>query len=192
MAALLWVVVIVGAGLVYAGATGQAVKEEISAALTGQPSPPPREMTGPAGSTATSPGQSFASPYEPPAPTDASQLVSVGGGHRLRADAAASFRRVERAAGRSVRLVGSYRTRDEQCATRAANGCKDCTTSGAAAGCEVPTAPAGKSMHEKGIAVDVHSADRGAPAVVAAFTAEGWHRWNAAVEPWHWSYQVVG
>jgi hypothetical protein len=107
----------------------------------------------------------------------ADQLVSIGQlGHRLRADAAASLARAERAAGGTISVTDSFRSREQQ---------EDCHR-------RKPTlcAPAGGSCHEKGIAIDV--VDMNNRRIIDALTAEGWQRFDPAREPWHWSYGVRG
>jgi len=111
-------------------------------------------------------------------------LVSIGqGGHKLQAPAAASLARVEKRIGRKVLVTDSFRTQAQQadCHARKPDLC----------------APAGNSAHEMGLAIDVDG-DPNDPALVAALTAEGWHRNGRKIkvgntmvpEPWHWSYGI--
>ena len=88
---------------------------------------------------------------------------------------------------------GGYRSSADQIATRKANGCPDVYNSPASA-CHPPTAPPGKSMHERGLAIDftcqgggvIKSRDTDCFKWLNAHGGSyGLH--NLPSEPWHWS-----
>jgi hypothetical protein len=86
---------------------------------------------------------------------------------------------------------GGYRSSADQIATRKANGCPDVYSSPASA-CHPPTAPPGKSMHERGLAIDFTQGGRALNRDSSGFKwlsahagSYGFH--NLPSEPWHWS-----
>jgi D-alanyl-D-alanine carboxypeptidase len=86
---------------------------------------------------------------------------------------------------------GGYRSSADQIATRKANGCPDVYNSPSSA-CHPPTAPPGKSMHERGLAIDFtqngHALSRdtsGFKWLSAHAGSYGFH--NLPSEAWHWS-----
>ncbi len=92
-----------------------------------------------------------------------------------------------------VQLGGSgYRSGEAQARLRLTNGCPDVHAAPASA-CRVPTAVPGRSMHERGEAVDFTYGGR----IIASQASPGfgWLQANAArfgfsnlaSEPWHWS-----
>lgn len=188
------VILAIGGAAIYAGVTGQNVLSEVRAALSGV-RPPPAPSTDGAAATAPAPaapgavaggaagGGSHGRCGGPPSGIDPTGLVVIEGhgSMKLRPEAAAAFSRAERALGRPIALTGTYRTRAQQEATINKN-----RASG------VPTAAAGSSYHECGLAIDVHSGVAKQTDLVAALSAQGWRRWNPDGEPWHWSYQVLG
>lgn len=111
------------------------------------------------------------------------ELVVIPGGGRLDRVAAASIVRINQKLGYTVQNVGTYRSYQEQ----AEGYAKDPSR----------FAKPGTSLHEVGLAIDVHEAQVHNKDLVDAFTKEGWHRarWGAETrndEPWHWSYGVSG
>jgi hypothetical protein len=111
-------------------------------------------------------------------------VVVTFNGMRLDREAAASFKNVERRFGRSIPLVGAYRSAAQQ-------------QEGYDRSPGTHAKP-GKSLHEVGIALDVSDAigNRNAATLVAAFEANGWFRRgkviNGKPEEWHWSWMVPG
>jgi len=98
---------------------------------------------------------------------------------------------VNAAAASGVTLKGgAFRSYEQQIQTRRNNGCPADPTAPSSS-CRVPTAPPGRSQHERGLALDFSSSGtirRGSPEF-------NWLSSNAAtyglinweVEPWHWS-----
>ncbi len=205
-----------GVGLAYSGVTGQPFVDELRRAFTSPASsrtrrtprpigvsttvPTPGKVGGiyvPDGTTGTSSGSSgggggggagariggdtssssssggspcASAPY-------ASSLVPIGqGSHKLAPAAAASFAAAEAQTGGRIAVTDSFRSSAQQadCHRRKPDLC----------------APAGRSCHEKGIAVDV--VDMRNQRVIDALTANGWVRYDPAREPWHYSYGVRG
>ena len=106
---------------------------------------------------------------------DESGLVLIGGGHRLRPDAAAAFTAWQREYGGEIPITDSYRSWALQ--ERRHN--------------EEPGrfVPAAKSAHVTGNAVDVDMGQVEVVRLVAAAEATGWCQ--SAInngEPWHFSY----
>jgi hypothetical protein len=133
---------------------------------------PPLQETTPAAS-ATATASAGLTGIDSLGPLD---LVKIGqGGHQLRADAAAAFARVEKRVGRTVFVTDSFRTYAQQADLykRKPN----------------LAAKPGTSGHEKGICVDI--VEMQSNDIKNAFTAEDWHQFNRAKEPWHWSYHVT-
>jgi hypothetical protein len=93
------------------------------------------------------------------------------------------------AAADGLALSGSgYRPMQRQIELRTINGCPDVWTAPASS-CRVPTAIPGRSMHEKGEAVDF---DNCSARSSRCFTwldanAAGFGFYNLPSEPWHWS-----
>jgi D-alanyl-D-alanine carboxypeptidase len=86
---------------------------------------------------------------------------------------------------------GGYRSSADQIATRKANGCPDVYTSPASS-CHPPTAPPGKSMHERGLAIDFTQGGRALTRDSSGFSwlrshAGSYGFQNLPSEPWHWS-----
>ena len=105
--------------------------------------------------------------------------VAIGGGLfgvgrvTLARPAMDAFLRAQRILGMRIEITDSYRTRAMQAAAHAAK--------------PGPAAPPGHSMHERGLAIDVHTGFLAAhPEVVAALEAAGWHQLGH--EPWHFSW----
>jgi hypothetical protein len=205
-----------GAGLwlIYSALTGRAPLDTIRQALsTGTTTAPPRSPAGtgpgsggrapvPAGPPASAPPASSTpgtDAGEVPTPLGAAayasavalarpyreatgdvQTVPIGyGAHRLAEPAAGAYQLAGRYLGRTIPITDSTRTRAQQadCYRRKPDLC----------------APPGKSMHERGLAIDVDTSkvDPNAPAVVYALTNAGWRRYDPPREPWHWSYGVI-
>jgi hypothetical protein len=203
-----------GAWLIYSAIRGIPPLEAIRAALSGAPSPdtgagsggpppvsgttpttttPPPAAAGRTGSTpGTDPGEvvtplgaaayagavALAAPYR--LGTSDPATVPIGyGGHRLAAPAAGAYTLAGRYFGRTIPVTDSTRTRAQQadCYRRKPDLC----------------APPGRSMHERGLAIDVDTSkvDPNAPALVYALTNAGWRRYDRAREPWHWSYGTI-
>lgn len=203
-----------GAGLwlIYSALTGRAPLDTIREALsTGTTTAPPRSPVGtgtgsggrapvPAGPTpparSNSPGTdngevptplgaaayagavALARPYLET--TGDAQTVAIGyAGHRLAEPAAGAYQLAGRYLGRTIPITDSTRTRAQQadCYRRKPDLC----------------APPGRSMHERGLAIDVDTSriDPNAPALVYALTNAGWRRYDPTREPWHWSYGVI-
>lgn len=104
----------------------------------------------------------------------ASVLTGIGGGFRLRVDAAASYARM-RAAGMPAGITSAYRTYEQQAKLRAAY------EKGAGGLAERP----GRSWHGEGLALDLPEPARSWAARYAA--PFGWRR-TISVEPWHFEY----
>lgn len=84
---------------------------------------------------------------------------------------------------------GGWRSAAEQKALRITNGC---TCNDSSSCCRVPTAPVGKSMHQRGLAIDFTNngltIGKGSPVyswLVANASRYGLK--NLPSEPWHWS-----
>lgn len=125
----------------------------------------------------------------------ATQTVDIGGGHRLRPDAAIAFRKVEQTLRRAIPLSGSTRSYADQ----AANYAREPGRFG----------PPDNNAHVAGIAVDVNLPALGIvrgtddepayAALVSAFESNGWCNFQRNSggtggrnirEPWHWSFKV--
>lgn len=85
---------------------------------------------------------------------------------------------------------GGYRTSADQARARSQNGC---TCSDSSKCCRVPTAPVGRSMHERGLAIDfswngqlIRSRTSDGFRFLAG-NAPGLGLKNLPSEPWHWS-----
>lgn len=105
-------------------------------------------------------------------------LVDIKPSGKLDRTAAASKARIDAKLGYAVPNVGAYRSFAYQAAQNAANPERFASPSG--------------SMHVAGLAIDIHSAYKDKPEVIAAFTQEGWHRYDPVGESHHWSYGVIG
>jgi hypothetical protein len=164
----------VGAWLLFAAVRGMPPIDVIRSALSGMVSPATQAAPVPAsGSAGTGTGTAPATGSVPP-------LENIGGPHRLAPSAAVAYRRASAMFGRPIPITDSYRTPEQQadCARRKPELC----------------APAGRSLHERGLAIDVHTGivNPNDPRLVQALTATGWNRYAPTREPWHWSYGVIG
>lgn len=104
-------------------------------------------------------------------------LVAIGqGSHRLAPDAAAAFKRAEARVGRQIKVTDSYRSSAQQaeCHRRKPTLC----------------APAGSSLHERGLAVDI--VEMNDDKIAQALAGTGWFQATWKNEIWHWSYGVRG
>lgn len=140
-----------------------AYSQGLSAAQTAKPAP----------STAT----------RSPAPsTTGGGLKSIGGGHRLQASAADAFLKMKESAakqGVNLTLTSSYRSREEQ------QYLYNLYLSGKGN----LAAPPGRSLHEKGIAIDVGN---GIPWMQKYASKFGWKNTGMSFsqkEPWHFDFQ---
>lgn len=160
----------VGAWLIYSAVRGMAPIDVIRSALSGVVTPAAPAAPVPAGGSAGTGTGTGSTPA----------LESIGGPHRLAPAAAAAYRRASTLFGRPIPITDSYRTRTQQaeCAQEKPGIC----------------APPGRSLHERGLAIDVHTGvvNPNDPRLVNALTATGWNRYAPEREPWHWSYGVVG
>lgn len=96
-------------------------------------------------------------------------------------------RMIQAAKADGVGLYGSgYRSTLQQAALRIKNGC---TCSDSSSCCRVPTAPVGRSMHERGLAIDFANAGSRDTRVYRwlAANAGRFGFQNLPSEPWHWS-----
>ena len=188
--------------LVYAGITGTPVVEGLRELLSGRPPRGTKEPydvgdiaaavagAGPAeaGVSSTS-GTSATAHIESGPPVGIEQTELVRGIRVHRQIAPAVGRMIDAAKADGVTLNGAgggWRSTATQRALRLKNGC---TCSDSSSCCRVPTAPVGRSMHERGLAIDF--------AGVRSHSDPEWRwlnanarRWgfkNLASEPWHWS-----
>lgn len=174
----------------YSAWTGSSVTDELGALVRGEPSPgkaltASRSTTSPA-VTVEGDGSGSPAPGSVPSPTSTAnnatdstgrpiQLVTIGqSGHRLQPDTAAAFKRAEARYGAPIRITDSYRSRAQQAQCHKAK----------------PTlcAPAGRSDHEDGDAVDVVDPNG---KVIQSLMDEGFVRArcdsDGCDEPWHFS-----
>jgi D-alanyl-D-alanine dipeptidase len=111
------------------------------------------------------------------------ELVSWKGA-TLNVEAMRSFQRASLALGAPIQVTDSYRSHAQQAAAYARKP-------GLAA-------PPGSSYHERGLAIDVDGDAYGGYGseafrrVAETLEALGWHRFDPAREPWHFSYRVTG
>lgn len=119
----------------------------------------------------------------------ASEMVDIGGGHRLEADAATDWKRMVEAArkdGINISITDSYRSYDAQVDVRRRKGHL------------VATATPGTSNHGWGRAVDANVND---PKTLAWLRQNahrfGWvnppwaQKKGKSFEPWHWEYRAL-
>jgi hypothetical protein len=120
----------------------------------------------------------------PPLPPGMSNELVRWEGVTLNVEAMRSFQRASLALGAPIRVTDSYRNHAQQAAAYA-------NKPGLAA-------PPGSSYHERGLAIDVDGDAYGGYGsaafrkVAEALEALGWHRFDPAREPWHFSYRVTG
>lgn len=119
-------------------------------------------------------------------------------GRMLDANAAAAFNAAKAELARMgvpISVASAYRTPAQQYKIYQ-SGQRPAAPAGLASG----GVPAGavsdgtywsKSMHSKGLAVDLNTPSNGA-AVRAVFAKYGFHQFNPRTDPWHFSYGVVG
>lgn len=94
---------------------------------------------------------------------------------------------VEDAGNQGIKLSGGgWRSSAQQAATRLKNGC---TCSDSSNCCRTPTAPVGKSMHERGLAIDFDNCQSRNSKVFQWLSknASRYGLMNLPSEPWHWS-----
>lgn len=94
---------------------------------------------------------------------------------------------VEDASRQGIKLSGGgWRSSAQQAALRLKNGC---TCSDSSSCCKTPTAPVGRSMHEKGLAIDFDNCRTKDTAVFQWLNrnASRYGLKNLPGEPWHWS-----
>lgn len=105
------------------------------------------------------------------------ELVYIGqGGHKLNRAAAAAFFAAEDRIGHKILITDSYRSYATQVIAKRMKP-------------NLAATP-GTSEHEKGNAIDVNTTILNAT-ITAALLAAGFKRFNAAKEPWHFSYGVA-
>jgi hypothetical protein len=92
----------------------------------------------------------------------------------------AAFKRAERRASQPIPVVWSYRSCHEQ---RLA-----CRTICGNAECPGRCAPAGKSWHQLGAAIDTNQHGLDTPNIVAALEATGWCQSLPTSDPGHFSF----
>jgi len=120
----------------------------------------------------------------PPLPPGMSNELARWEGVTLNVEAMRSFQRASLALGAPIRVTDSYRSHAQQAAAYA-------NKPGLAA-------PPGSSYHERGLAIDVDGDAYGGYGseafrrVAETLEALGWHRFDPAREPWHFSYRVTG
>jgi hypothetical protein len=105
-------------------------------------------------------------------------LVTIAGGHKLAPIAAAGYERASAKYGRPIPITGAYRSYAVQSSAYATDPDR--------------FAPPDRSLHPKGLAIDVNSANQSEPALVAALSSSGWAQTALPKEPWHWSFGVRG
>lgn len=162
-----------GAGTPYAGPNIAAAVAAAGPATTG------------VGSTDAAGTESIASGG--PVPMSSTTLVRGIRVHKQISGAVG--RMIDAAAADGVTLNGvggGWRSSAQQQALRLKNGC---TCSNSSSCCRVPTAPVGKSMHERGLAIDFANS-RTRDTKVYRWLAANAARFgfkNLPSEPWHWS-----
>lgn len=119
-------------------------------------------------------------PVAPPVitPSSSSPLVirplSFALSHKLRSDAADALEAAV-AESSAPRITSSYRSTEQQAALYELYK----------AGRGNLAAPPGRSLHERGLALDA----RGSAAWEAAMVRHRWHRPIVDIEPWHWEFK---
>lgn len=197
-----WVLATVGAWVLYSAVVGRRPLDELRAALTGAPSPGPSATLGGSLTASAAARGSAAGTTEIPVIPAAlrssappADLVQIGqGGHRLRRDAASAFAMWQTVFGQPIPVTDSWRDP----AIQAAQHEKD----------PGRFAPADKSAHPKGLAVDVNlqaipgmkAPSRGRDdgndtwrRLYTSAVATGWCNPRGGPrgdgrEPWHFSY----
>jgi LAS superfamily LD-carboxypeptidase LdcB len=107
--------------------------------------------------------------------------MRASGGVTLQPKALTAFRRAERAAGRSIHVVQSYRSCSQQ-----ASACERiCSNPG---GCPGRCAPPGASYHQLGLAIDIDEQMLATPGVVSALEEAGWCQSLPDSDPGHFSF----
>lgn len=191
-----WVAGFGGAYLIYAAISNTNPIAALSATLTDNPSAvrPIADSAPPAGTTSRAFTVANAAGYAPVAtasPADvaaataivnggALRLGMIGGGHRLAAPAAAGYQRAVALLGRSIPVTDSYRTIEQQTAAYASDPER--------------FAPPARSLHPKGLAIDVNGTriNLADPQLISALSRAGWAQTALPAEPWHWSFGVRG
>jgi LAS superfamily LD-carboxypeptidase LdcB len=131
-----------------------------------------------------------------PGPGSLSSVSCPNGGSITVASSIADdlSRMIQAAAADGIVLCGGgYRSSERQAELRRINGCPD-TYNAPASSCRVPTAPPGRSMHERGLAVDFTCNGGGAIRSRSSpcfqwlsANAAGYGLYNLPSSPWHWS-----
>ena len=116
-------------------------------------------------------------------PTDACASpppLTTSNGVTLQPLAMAAFKAAQHDAGQRIPVVWSYRSCAQQLAV--------CQNICGAAGCPGRCAPAGKSWHQMGAAIDTTQHGLDTPAIVAALKANGWCEPLLTSDPGHFSF----
>lgn len=102
-------------------------------------------------------------------------------GVTLNVPAMRSFQTAQRNAGGRIQVSSSYRSCAQQTAACmnlcGHSSCPDC-------------APAGKSQHQRGNAIDVHTDTANLDLAIRYLTPLGWCRWDPTGDRGHFAYQV--
>lgn len=193
-----WVAAFVGAYFVYAAITDRNPVSALTAVITDSPSSVKPIGSMPAGSLsqtnagangAPGGGSSFA-PVATASPADTAaataiangtaplRLVAIAGGMSLAAPAATAYGRASSMFGQPIPITSGYRSFERQAAAYA----KD----------QERFAPPDKSLHVKGLAIDIDSsrAKYNDPKLVSALTRSGWAQVGSDVL--HWSFGIRG
>lgn len=196
-----WVAAFAGAYLVYAAVTDRNPIAALTDVLsTGKSSARPIAVTSRAASIAGTStvagaggapggGSTFAPVSSAPsadqsaaaaiaAGTAPLNLTSISGGGQLAAPAAVAYQRASQIYGRPIPITGAYRSLAVQASAYATDPER--------------FAPPSRSLHPKGLAIDVNSANMNEPALIAALSQTGWAQTALPKEPWHWSFGVRG
>lgn len=198
-AAIGWTAGGLGLYLIYAAIADKNPVAQLTATLSGDPSaarpigklPTYRPVTVADGSpgggaggygpvaTAT-PAQQSAALAIATGPSPPANLTAIGGGHRLAPPAAAAYNAASAAFGRPIPITDSYRSLAVQTSAYASDPER--------------FAPPTRSLHPKGLAIDVNgkAVRLDDPALLAALRGAGWAQTALPKEPWHWSFGVRG
>ena len=125
-------------------------------------------------SSATETEETVSTPAPAAPPSLSIRPLSFNASHRLREDAAAALEAAV-AESSAPRITSSYRSTEKQAELYALYK----------AGRGNLAAPPGKSLHERGLALDA----RGDAAWELAMARHRWHRPIINVEPWHWEFR---